>query len=65
MTDYFTLSNGLKVYGEYLPNMRSATIGIWTKTGSAAETMEENGMSHFLEHMFFKGTEPTLLLLRS
>lgn len=57
MTDYFTLSNGLKVYGEYLPNMRSATIGIWTKTGSAAETMEENGMSHFLEHMFFKGTE--------
>ena len=44
MTDYFTLSNGLKVYGEYLPNMRSATIGIWTKTGSAAETMEENGM---------------------
>ena len=50
MTDYFTLSNGLKVYGEYLPNMRSATIGIWTKTGSAAENMEESGMSHFLEH---------------
>ncbi len=56
MTDFFTLSNGLKVYGEYLPDMRSATVGIWTKTGSAAESMEENGMSHFLEHMFFKGT---------
>ena len=57
MTDCFTLSNGLKVYGEYLPGMRSATVGIWTKTGSVAESAAENGMSHFLEHMFFKGTK--------
>lgn len=56
MTDNFTLSNGLRVFGEHLPDMRSATVGIWTKTGSAAESMSENGMSHFLEHMFFKGT---------
>ena len=57
MTDCFTLSNGLKVYGEYLPGMRSATVGIWTKTGSVAESAAENGMSHFLEHLFFKGTK--------
>ena len=51
------LSNGVRVYGEYLPDMRSVTIGIWAKAGSVMETQEQNGISHYIEHMLFKGTE--------
>ncbi|MFD2704758.1 M16 family metallopeptidase [Salibacterium lacus] len=50
------LSNGLRVVTEHTPSVQSMTIGIWIKTGSRYETAEENGISHFLEHMFFKGT---------
>lgn len=42
---------------EEIPTVRSAAIGIWIATGSRDETPENNGISHFLEHMFFKGTE--------
>jgi predicted Zn-dependent peptidase len=41
---------------EPLKNMRSVAIGIWVKVGSRNEALDENGISHFLEHMFFKGT---------
>jgi predicted Zn-dependent peptidase len=41
---------------ENIPTVRSAAIGVWIKTGSRNETPELNGVSHFLEHMFFKGT---------
>ena len=41
---------------EKIPTVRSVTIGIWVLTGSRNETPEINGISHFLEHMFFKGT---------
>lgn len=51
-----TLDNGIKLVGQHLPNMRSATIGIWTAAGSGTELPEENGISHFIEHMLFKGT---------
>ncbi|MGY4689870.1 M16 family metallopeptidase [Salibacterium sp. K-3] len=51
------LSNGLRVVTEHIPTVRSMTIGIWIGTGSRYETAEENGISHFLEHMFFKGTK--------
>jgi len=51
------LSNGIKVIGEPLPDMRSVTLGIWTRAGSVMETAEQNGISHFIEHMLFKGTE--------
>lgn len=51
------LSNQLPVVMETLRNMRSVVIGIWVKVGSRNETAEKNGISHFLEHMFFKGTK--------
>lgn len=51
------LSNNLPVVMESLKNMRSVVLGIWVKVGSRHETHEMNGISHFLEHMFFKGTK--------
>ncbi len=57
MNDTWTLPNGLRVIGERLPHLRSVSIGVWLRVGSMMETPEENGLSHFLEHMVFKGTE--------
>jgi predicted Zn-dependent peptidase len=51
------LTNGLPVVTEQLRNMRSVVLGIWVKVGSRNEPPELNGISHFLEHMFFKGTK--------
>jgi predicted Zn-dependent peptidase len=51
-----TLSNGVKVITETMPHVRSASVGIWVATGSRREKPNENGISHFLEHMLFKGT---------
>lgn len=42
---------------ESLKNVRSVVVGIWVKVGSRNETPEQNGISHFVEHMFFKGTK--------
>lgn len=53
----YTLSNGLRVVVEYIPTVRSVSFGIWVKTGSRNETKDNNGISHFIEHMMFKGTE--------
>ena len=50
------LSNGLTVITEAMTAVRSVSIGIWVKTGSRAESESENGITHFLEHMVFKGT---------
>ncbi|HYA12288.1 MAG TPA: pitrilysin family protein [Thermodesulfovibrionales bacterium] len=50
------LSNGIPVVMEALKNMRSVALGIWVKVGSRNEKPDKNGISHFLEHMFFKGT---------
>jgi predicted Zn-dependent peptidase len=50
------LSNSIPVVMEPLRNMRSVAVGIWVKVGSRNETLDKNGISHFLEHMFFKGT---------
>jgi predicted Zn-dependent peptidase len=50
------LSNGIPLLTERLPHLRSVTIGIWVETGSRDERPEEWGVSHFLEHAFFKGT---------
>lgn len=52
-----TGKNGLRIVMEEIPTVRSVTIGIWILTGSRNETLENNGISHFLEHMFFKGTK--------
>ena len=51
------LANGLTVLTEEMQHIRSVSIGIWVKTGSRHEQAEHNGISHFLEHMVFKGTE--------
>ncbi len=51
-----TLDNGMRVVCEYLPYVHSASIGVWIKTGSANESAELAGISHFLEHLLFKGT---------
>jgi len=51
-----TLANGLRVISERMPHVRSVSVGIWVCTGSRRETAERNGLSHFIEHMLFKGT---------
>jgi len=50
------LSNGLTVISEEMKHLRSISIGIWIKTGSRDEDPQVNGLSHFIEHMVFKGT---------
>ncbi len=57
MVEQFTLPNGLRVIAEPLPHLRSVSIGVWVRAGSILEKPEENGLSHFIEHLAFKGTE--------
>jgi predicted Zn-dependent peptidase len=52
-----TLGNGLRVVTESIAGSRSASIGAWFAVGSRDETPERSGVSHFLEHLLFKGTE--------
>ncbi|PEL10778.1 pitrilysin family protein [Bacillus sp. AFS017336] len=52
-----TCKNGVRVVIENISTVRSVALGVWIKTGSYNETKELNGVSHFLEHMFFKGTK--------
>ncbi|WP_438432497.1 M16 family metallopeptidase [Gorillibacterium sp. sgz500922] len=51
------LSNGLRVVLEPIPTLRSVSFGIWVKAGSRNESPEQNGITHFIEHMLFKGTD--------
>src|SRR5271170_867430 len=51
------LPNGLTIITEQMQHIRSASIGIWIKTGSRDEDAQWNGISHFVEHMVFKGTK--------
>src|SRR6188508_3554203 len=51
------LDGGLKVVTESVPSVRSVTLGLWVRTGSRNETPAQAGVSHFLEHLLFKGTE--------
>src|ERR1700733_6727431 len=51
------LPHGLTVITEQMEHIRSASIGIWLETGSRDETAQANGISHFIEHMVFKGTK--------
>jgi predicted Zn-dependent peptidase len=50
------LNNGVRILTEHLPHVGSASIGIWCTTGSSHETPSEAGITHFIEHMLFKGT---------
>lgn len=56
MTELKTLSNGIRVILEDIPYVRSISFGIWVKNGSADEADDEEGISHYIEHMLFKGT---------
>jgi predicted Zn-dependent peptidase len=51
-----TLPNGIKVITEAMPHVRSVSVGVWVSSGSRREAAEQNGISHFIEHMLFKGT---------
>lgn len=51
------LANGLTIITEAMPSVRSVAAGIWLRSGSRHEREPENGISHFLEHMVFKGTK--------
>ena len=52
-----TLDSGVKVVSETLPTVRSVAVGLWARVGSRDEPHEQAGISHFLEHMLFKGTQ--------
>jgi len=54
--DKTVLDNGITVITEPMDTVRSVTLGIWCAVGSRDETPAEAGMSHFMEHMMFKGT---------
>jgi predicted Zn-dependent peptidase len=50
------LPNGLRIITEPMPHVRSVSMGVWIGTGARRETAAQNGISHFIEHMLFKGT---------
>lgn len=51
------LDNGIRVVSEAIPHVRSVSIGVWADVGSRDESLSQNGISHFIEHMVFKGTK--------
>jgi predicted Zn-dependent peptidase len=51
-----TLKSGMNVVTDTMPHLETASLGVWVKSGSRHERRDENGISHFLEHMAFKGT---------
>lgn len=56
MVKKYTCPNGVRILVEKLPYVRSVSMGIWVNVGSGNESPEENGLTHFIEHMLFKGT---------
>ena len=57
MYNTYILKNGLRVVTEYIDHVNSISVGVMVQNGSRNEDMSNNGISHFIEHMFFKGTE--------
>ncbi len=51
------LPGGLRIVSEYMPHVKSVSLGVWVQNGTRDERPEENGVSHFIEHMMFKGTK--------
>jgi len=51
------LDNGIRIVSESIPHVRSVSLGVWADVGSRDENRGQNGISHFLEHMVFKGTK--------
>lgn len=52
-----TLSNGVKIVSEFIPYLKSFSLGFWFNVGARDENLRNNGISHFIEHMLFKGTK--------
>lgn len=52
-----TLPNGARIASVTMPHMKSVTVGVWVAVGGRHETADECGLSHFVEHMLFKGTD--------
>lgn len=57
MYNTYTLKNGLRVVTEKIEHLKSISVGVMVQNGSGNENPEVNGISHFIEHMFFKGTD--------
>ncbi|MFY3793352.1 M16 family metallopeptidase [Ureibacillus sp. MALMAid1270] len=57
MVSVYTCQNGVRIVSEVIPHVRSISVGIWVGAGSRFEAPEENGITHFIEHMLFKGTK--------
>ena len=57
MFNMYTLKNGLRVVTEKIEHLNSISVGVMVQNGSRNESHDVNGISHFIEHMFFKGTE--------
>ena len=57
MYEKIILPNGVRILHEHIPHVRSVSMGIWVAVGSRHEKAAESGASHFIEHMFFKGTK--------
>ena len=55
-TEITTLANGLRVVSHHMPHLETLSLGVWVATGARHEKASEHGISHFLEHMAFKGT---------
>ena len=50
------LANGVRVVTQHMPHVETVSLGVWVDVGARHESEAENGISHFLEHMAFKGT---------
>jgi len=57
MVQQTILENGIRVVTEQIASAHSVSLGVWVENGSRHESLAQNGISHFLEHMLFKGTE--------
>ena len=57
MIEKITLNNGVRIVAEHIPHVQSVSIGLWFGVGVRHEKPQENGASHYIEHMLFKGTE--------
>jgi predicted Zn-dependent peptidase len=57
MQELFTLDNGLRIVVENIEYVNSISVGLWVENGSRNEKQNNSGISHFIEHMLFKGTK--------
>lgn len=57
MIEKTTLTNGVRIISQKMPHVQSVSMGVWVNAGARDEAESESGMSHFIEHMIFKGTK--------